>query len=194
MGAASNASPNLRLASSKPSIRAIVPRTMRTLILVRHGQYDHETGDLTALGRRQALATVRALRGHKIDAIHCSTLARAKETATLLKLGLRSRLKLRASSLLREKLPTPVPGLTKRADLPELRRNLATMQRLRAPGPPSARRTHGVGRCARQPDSDLRLLSAAHQADTLAQNAPLQLRRHDPDHQGQRQARELGLV
>ncbi len=102
---------------------------MRTLILVRHGEYDHKTGDLTALGRRQAVATVRALRGRKIDAIHCSTLPRAKETAALLKRGLRSRLKLRASPLLREKLPTPVPGLTKRGDLPELRANLATMQR-----------------------------------------------------------------
>ena len=107
----------------------MLPLAMRKLILVRHGQYDAETGRLTALGRRQAAATVRALRGVPIDAIHCSTMPRALETAAILKQGLRSRAKLRPSPLLREKLPTPVPGLTTRADVPELRKNLARMQR-----------------------------------------------------------------
>lgn len=105
---------------------------MRTLVLVRHGQYDMLTGQLSALGRRQAAASVRALRQFEFDAIHCSTLLRAEETASILKKGLRSRLPLRRSRLLCEALPTPVPGLTKRGDLPELRKNLVRMQRAHA--------------------------------------------------------------
>src|SRR5882724_8726642 len=104
-------------ASTHDAFRAIVLLAMRKLILVRHGQYEPGTGALTALGRRQAAATVRALRGYELDAIHCSTMARAKETALILKQGLRSRLELQASPLLRERLPTPVPGVTTRADL-----------------------------------------------------------------------------
>jgi broad specificity phosphatase PhoE len=42
---------------------------MKELILVRHGQYDSETGALTALGRRQALAVAAALRGQKLTAM-----------------------------------------------------------------------------------------------------------------------------
>jgi serine/threonine-protein phosphatase PGAM5 len=103
---------------------------MRRLILVRHGQYDLETGHLTALGRRQAASVARALRGSELSAIHCSTLPRARETAAILKRALRSKLKVRFSPQLREKLPTPVPGLTKRSQLPELRKNLLRMQRI----------------------------------------------------------------
>ncbi|HYP78139.1 MAG TPA: histidine phosphatase family protein [Polyangiaceae bacterium] len=102
---------------------------MRQLILVRHGQYDMLTGRLTALGRRQAAATVRALQHYELDAIRCSTMSRAEETANILKHGLRSRLKLERSRLLCEALPTPVPGLTERAQVPELRRNFLRMQR-----------------------------------------------------------------
>jgi serine/threonine-protein phosphatase PGAM5 len=105
---------------------------MRKLVLVRHGQYDLVTGQLTALGRRQALATVRALRRYELDAIYCSTMLRAQQTASILKKGLRSRLALQPSALLREALPTPVPGLTERAELPELRKNLLRMQRAHA--------------------------------------------------------------
>ena len=105
---------------------------MRKLIFVRHGQYDHETGQLTDLGRRQAKTVAKALRGVTLDAFHCSTMPRARETAAILKQALRSKLKVRFSPLLREKLPTPVPGLTKRKDLPELRKNLLRMQRAHA--------------------------------------------------------------
>lgn len=105
---------------------------MRQLILVRHGQYDLFTGRLTALGRRQAAATVRPLREYEFDAIRCSTMARAEETASILKKGLGSELELERSRLLCEALPTPVPGLTERAQLPELRRNLARMQQAHA--------------------------------------------------------------
>jgi broad specificity phosphatase PhoE len=105
---------------------------MRQLILVRHGQYDLLTGRLTALGRKQAAATVRALRQYQFDAIRCSTMTRAEETASILKQGLRSRLKLERSRLLCESLPTPVPGLTERKQLPELRQNLLRIQRAHA--------------------------------------------------------------
>jgi len=105
---------------------------MRRLILVRHGQYDLLTGRLTALGQRQAAATVRALREYHFDAIRCSTMLRAEETASILKQGLRSQLKLQRSPLLNEAVPTPVPGMTERAELPELRKNLLRMQRAHA--------------------------------------------------------------
>ncbi|HEY0469718.1 MAG TPA: histidine phosphatase family protein [Polyangiaceae bacterium] len=105
---------------------------MRKLILVRHGQYDLLTGRLTAVGRRQAQATVRALRQYEFNAIYCSTMLRAEETANILKKGLRSRLKVRRSRLLVEALPTPIPGLTERGELPELRSNLARMRRAHA--------------------------------------------------------------
>jgi serine/threonine-protein phosphatase PGAM5 len=105
---------------------------MRKLILVRHGQYDLETGQLTALGQRQAATVARALRGVELSAFHCSTVPRARETAAILKKALRSRLKISFSPMLRETLPTPVPGLTERSDIPELRKNLARMQRAHA--------------------------------------------------------------
>ena len=105
---------------------------MRKLILVRHGQYDLDSGHLTPLGKRQAAAVAKALRGVTLSAFHCSTVPRARESAAILKKALRSRLKIRFSPLLRETLPTPVPGLTDRSDIPELRKNLARMQRAHA--------------------------------------------------------------
>ncbi len=102
---------------------------MRLLILMRHGQYDLESGRLTARGRLQAATTVKALRGLDLAAIHSSTLPRAKETAAILKKALGFRGKVKASPLLRERLPTPVPGVTKRNQLPELRKNLERMRR-----------------------------------------------------------------
>jgi serine/threonine-protein phosphatase PGAM5 len=105
---------------------------MRTLVLVRHGQYDSLTGRLTELGQRQAAATVHALQQYEFAAIHCSTLIRAEETARILKKGLRSRLPIQRSRLLCEALPTPVPGLTERGDLPRLRENLLRMRRAHA--------------------------------------------------------------
>jgi serine/threonine-protein phosphatase PGAM5 len=105
---------------------------MRKLILVRHGQYDAETGQLTPLGRRQAATVARALRGVEISAIHCSTMPRARETADIVKKALRSKLEVRYSPMLREKLPTPIPGKTTRADIPELKKNLLRMRRAHA--------------------------------------------------------------
>jgi broad specificity phosphatase PhoE len=105
---------------------------MRKLILVRHGQYDLETGKLTPLGQRQAAMVAKALRGVELNAFHCSTVPRARESAAILKKALRSRLEIRFSAMLREALPTPVPELTERADIPELRKNLVRMQRAHA--------------------------------------------------------------
>src|SRR5262245_10245456 len=57
------------------------------LVLVRHGEpdwdADKETGDpgLTELGRAQAARVAEHLRRHRIDAIYCSPLRRAVETA-----------------------------------------------------------------------------------------------------------------
>ncbi len=102
---------------------------MKQLILMRHGQYDAESGSLTALGRRQVALTARALTAYPIDVIHCSTMPRALESASIVKKALRSRSPLRPTPLLRERFPTPVPGLTTRGDVPEIRQNLALMQR-----------------------------------------------------------------
>jgi serine/threonine-protein phosphatase PGAM5 len=105
---------------------------VKTLVLVRHGQYDQATGKLTPLGRRQALASAAALKGVHFDAIHCSTLPRARETAELMKRALRSRSPIQASTLLRERIPTPVPGLTQRRDLPKVRKSFQLMTRAHA--------------------------------------------------------------
>jgi serine/threonine-protein phosphatase PGAM5 len=105
---------------------------MRKLILVRHGQYDGETGQLTALGRRQAATLARALSGIELSAIHCSTMPRARETAAIVKKALRSKSTVRYSPMLREKIPTPIRGLTTRAQIPELKKNLLRMQRVHA--------------------------------------------------------------
>ena len=54
---------------------------------------------------------------------------RARETADLIKNALRNRTSIRASAGLRERIPTPVRGITARADLPEVRKNLELMRR-----------------------------------------------------------------
>jgi serine/threonine-protein phosphatase PGAM5 len=55
----------------------------RTLILLRHGQYDADPGTLTALGREQARHAARYLAAMQFDAVWASTLPRAKETAAI---------------------------------------------------------------------------------------------------------------
>jgi len=81
----------------------------RTLILVRHGQ--HESGALTALGRRQAARTAGRIATYPVAAIHCSTMQRAIETASILARQCRSR-KMSRAHILRECLPTRtrIPG------------------------------------------------------------------------------------
>jgi serine/threonine-protein phosphatase PGAM5 len=59
----------------------------RTLILVRHGQYVPDTGQLTDLGKEQARTTAgwfaRHLEDQRVDALWSSTLPRARETASI---------------------------------------------------------------------------------------------------------------
>lgn len=61
----------------------------RSLFLVRHGQYDTEDstareGGLTETGRAQARQVAQRLRGMQFDAVYCSTLRRAEETAAII--------------------------------------------------------------------------------------------------------------
>lgn len=63
----------------------------RLLILIRHGQHNHEEvrsdeleGSLTNLGRLQAQLTARRLRGIPVNTIHYSTMRRAAETADII--------------------------------------------------------------------------------------------------------------
>jgi broad specificity phosphatase PhoE len=63
----------------------------RTIYLIRHGRHDWQSpppdefeGGLTDLGREQAALTGKRLRALPIDAIHHSTLRRARETAAII--------------------------------------------------------------------------------------------------------------
>ncbi len=81
----------------------------RWIYLVRHGQYDmtpgsRTRGHLTTTGRRQARHLSRRLRRLPIDVIHHSDLARAVETADILRKELRG-VDVRSSRSLREGLP-----------------------------------------------------------------------------------------
>jgi serine/threonine-protein phosphatase PGAM5 len=60
----------------------------RTLVLVRHGQYDtNDGGRLTALGREQAATTGRFLSKLRVDGVWASTLPRARQTAAIVTAG-----------------------------------------------------------------------------------------------------------
>jgi serine/threonine-protein phosphatase PGAM5 len=88
----------------------------RTLILVRHGQYEADEahvgyGKLTPLGVRQARRTAKRIQGYPIRSIYSSTMPRAVETAKLIRKNL-GRVPLRFSHLLREGIPMPAPGTT----------------------------------------------------------------------------------
>ena len=60
------------------------PKIFRTIVFVRHGQYDSDPEKLTALGRKQAKKTAKALAMLKPVKLHCSTMPRAMETATII--------------------------------------------------------------------------------------------------------------
>ena len=84
----------------------------RRVVLVRHGQYDeHEEGtlDLTPLGREQARRAGRALLHVAFDVGYVSTLVRAETTAAIVLAD--RRVPLKRTSLLRECMPTTVPGI-----------------------------------------------------------------------------------
>jgi serine/threonine-protein phosphatase PGAM5 len=86
----------------------------RTLLLVRHGQYDPEDGGkLTELGREQAQVTgswlAQHLAGQRVHALWASTLPRARETADIIARSI-TRAKVRAASVLREGMYSKVKG------------------------------------------------------------------------------------
>jgi serine/threonine-protein phosphatase PGAM5 len=88
--------------------------TTRTLLLLRHGQYEPDDGGrLTELGREQARTSARFLADTRLDAIWASTLPRAKETAQIVaehlaRAGYRG--SVRTTSILKEGMYTKVDG------------------------------------------------------------------------------------
>jgi serine/threonine-protein phosphatase PGAM5 len=82
----------------------------RTLLFLRHGQYDAESGGaLTVLGREQARLAGKYLESFRFDSVWSSTLTRAKETADIVTAQLGG-IKVRRTGLLREGLYTKVEG------------------------------------------------------------------------------------
>jgi broad specificity phosphatase PhoE len=82
----------------------------RTVVLLRHGQYETESnGQLTALGRKQAVEAARLLARTRVDAVWSSTLPRAKETADIVadELGIGP---VRPTRILREGMYTRIDG------------------------------------------------------------------------------------
>src|SRR3977135_1172129 len=89
------------------------------ILLIRHGQSEgnaerrfggHTATPLSALGRSQALATARALKTEKINAIYSSDLTRAREAAA--PLAELTGLRIRASDSFRERSVGVMEGLT----------------------------------------------------------------------------------
>jgi serine/threonine-protein phosphatase PGAM5 len=82
----------------------------RTLVFLRHGQYDAENGGvLTVLGREQARLAGKYLEALKFDIVWSSTLPRAKETADIVSRHIGG-MRVRHTGLLREGLYTKVEG------------------------------------------------------------------------------------
>ena len=97
-------------AGAVPTARAFRCMSTRTLIFLRHGQYEAESrGELTALGREQARLTAKYLEGFQFDVIWSSTLPRARETADIVSRHLDGA-RVRHTGLLREGLYTKVEG------------------------------------------------------------------------------------
>lgn len=82
----------------------------RTLLFLRHGQYEAENGGvLTELGREQARLAGRYLENVTVDRIWSSTLPRAKETAEIVSRHLGG-MRVWSTGLLREGIYTRVEG------------------------------------------------------------------------------------
>lgn len=60
------------------------PKKFRTIVFVRHGQYDRNPEKLTALGRTQAKLVAKSLKSLKPLKLYCSTMPRAQETAQII--------------------------------------------------------------------------------------------------------------
>lgn len=92
-----------------PSV--VKPSATRTLILIRHGQYEYGQDDpdkriLTSLGREQASLTGERLKeiGEKYTTIHYSTMPRATETANIISKSLPD-VPMKSCDMLREGAP-----------------------------------------------------------------------------------------
>ncbi|HMI90032.1 MAG TPA: histidine phosphatase family protein [Polyangiales bacterium] len=90
---------------------------VRTLLLIRHGQYhleqEHDRyGQLTPLGQRQTKRLARRLAQYPIDVLHSSTAPRALETVELIGRHL-PEVPRRRTPLLLEGLPGVLKGMTK---------------------------------------------------------------------------------
>lgn len=86
----------------------------RSLLLVRHGQYDADGGGaLTPLGREQAAITggwlATHLEGRRVDALWSSTLPRARETAGIIATSIGPS-KVRPVSVLKEGIYSSLKG------------------------------------------------------------------------------------
>lgn len=60
------------------------PKIYRTIVFIRHGQYQKNPEKLTRLGRYQAKTTAKIIAQLKPSKIYCSTMPRAKETAQII--------------------------------------------------------------------------------------------------------------
>ncbi len=107
-----------------------MPIPIRRVLLIRHGQYQERgNGELTALGRKQAAVTGRALAGLRVDGMVSSTLIRAKETAAIISESVTG-VKVMHSTLLCECMPTPLPASLKlRLDAAQIREDRARADR-----------------------------------------------------------------
>ncbi len=80
----------------------------RTLILLRHGQYEPDSGSLTPIGRKQAQHAAKYLKGFDFDAVWASTLIRARETAEIVTGHIGG--SMRTTRVLKEGLYTKIDG------------------------------------------------------------------------------------
>lgn len=91
------------------------PVPLHFVHLIRHGQYEQITeegdGPLTALGRKQAAVAARYVARWPITRVWTSDLQRATETSKILLRELKVKTA-RKTALLREVLPSSVPGMS----------------------------------------------------------------------------------
>lgn len=88
--------------------------SFRIIHMIRHGQYDLEAqasdgGSLTRIGRKQAEHTAMALSHLTVEAIHCSTMIRAMETAAII--AETAGVDFNTHDLLREAIPSIPPRI-----------------------------------------------------------------------------------
>ena len=107
----------------------------RILHFVRHGAYEitpesaKHGGILTAVGKRQARRTARFFRGLPIKVVHTSDLWRATQTAEIISEAL-PKVPIRSTRLLREMIPTGLPGRRVRVPLKRRKESRDDLQKI----------------------------------------------------------------